>query len=311
MGTAGHRGAWAVLQGDGNLVVHARDGSVLKTTGTGGQTLGTYSLSIQENSNLVILNAAGANLWSSDTTSDTLGSTEALQPGQWLRSPSQRYKLWMQTDGDLVLYRVWNHTIAWQTDTRVAGSFLTMQDDGNLVLRGPARKPLWSSRTSGYPGAVAVLQDDGNVVVSQHGVAYWTSNGLGGLLGDDYPANLHKAPRDSLIDPWRFYNRECTSFVAWRMNSANHVDFNNFMGGGHFGNAGNWDDNARALGYPVNSVPARGAIAESDSQGHVAWVAEVGDGTVTIEDYNFSAPGEYGTRTVPTSTYVYIHINDL
>jgi hypothetical protein len=32
---------------------------------------------------------------------------------------------------------------------------------------------------------------------------------------------------------------------------------------------------------------------------------------VTIEDYNFSAPGEYGTRTVPTSTYVYIHINDL
>ena len=31
---------------------------------------------------------------------------------------------------------------------------------------------------------------------------------------DDYPARLKNAPQDSLVDPWRFYNRECTSFVA-------------------------------------------------------------------------------------------------
>ena len=61
----------------------------------------------------------------------------------------------------------------------------------------------------------------------------------------------------------------------------------------------------------VDDVPAPGAIAESDSEGHVAWVATVGDGVVTVEDYNYTRPGEYGTRTVPTSQYTYIHIKDL
>jgi surface antigen len=36
---------------------------------------------------------------------------------------------------------------------------------------------------------------------------------------DDYPANLKSAAQDSLVDPWGFYNRECTSFVAWRLNN--------------------------------------------------------------------------------------------
>ena len=32
--------------------------------------------------------------------------------------------------------------------------------------------------------------------------------------GDDYPSNLKSAAKDALVDPWNFYNRECTSFVA-------------------------------------------------------------------------------------------------
>ena len=43
----------------------------------------------------------------------------------------------------------------------------------------------------------------------------------------------------------------------------------------------------------------------------MAWVASVGDGVVTIEDYNYTVPGEYDVRTVPTSKYIYIHIKDL
>jgi surface antigen len=86
------------------------------------------------------------------------------------------------------------------------------------------------------------------------------------------------------------------------------------MDGGHFGNANTWDDNARKLGYTVNNIPAPGAVAQSDhigSVGHVAWVAAVSNGMVTIEDYNYSAPGEYGFRTVPASDYQYIHFKDL
>lgn len=311
MQTSGHAGAWAQLQRDGNLVVHAADGSVLKTTGTGGHPSGSYGLQIREDSNLVITTPGGNPFWSSHTTNDTLGSTEALRAGQSLQSSDRRFQVVMQDDGNLVLYDTSDGSIDWASNTDVPGSMVTMQARGAMVITGPFGRVLWSSRTVVYPGAEAVLQTDGNFVIYQGGKARWSSRGVGGVLGDDYPAYLRNADRDSLIDPWRFYNRECTSFVAWRMNSANGVAFSNFMDGGRFGSAYNWDDNARALGFTVNTIPARGAIAESDKEGHVAWVAAVGNGTVTIEDYNYSSPGGYGTRVVPTSTYIYIHIKDM
>src|SRR5690349_5750841 len=66
---------------------------------------------------------------------------------------------------------------------------------------------------------------------------------------DDYPSNLKTATQDSVVDPWGFYNRECVSFVAWRLNNDDGLAFSNNMGGGHFGNAYQWKDNAVALGY--------------------------------------------------------------
>lgn len=309
-GTAGHRGATAVLQRDGNLVVHASNGAVVKTTGSGGHAPGTYSLTIQEDSNLRIRSPRGAVLWLNNTTNSYLRARESLRAGQFLKSADRHYKLTMQAGGNLVISDIRDGSVEWQSGTTVDRSRVIMGPGGNLIIYGPLGKELWSSGTSGYPGAYAILRTDGNLVIYHKGVARWASKGVGGVLGDDYPRYLRNAEKDSIIDPWRFYNRECTSFVAWRMNSANHVDFNNFMGGGRFGNAYNWDDNARALGYRVDSVPSRGAIAESDRYGHVAWVAAVGDGVVTIEDYNYQ-PGVYDVRTVPTSSYVYIHIRDL
>src|SRR6476661_6733168 len=57
---------------------------------------------------------------------------------------------------------------------------------------------------------------------------------------DDYPARLKAAAQDALADPWMFYNRECTSFVAWRLNHDAGVDFSNYYGGVHWGDASNW-----------------------------------------------------------------------
>jgi hypothetical protein len=60
---------------------------------------------------------------------------------------------------------------------------------------------------------------------------------------NDYPSNLANAAQDSVVDPWHFYNRECVSFVAWRLSHDNGVsNFDNNMMGpngttGHFGNA--------------------------------------------------------------------------
>src|SRR4051794_11947019 len=44
---------------------------------------------------------------------------------------------------------------------------------------------------------------------------------------DDYPAQWKNAPQDSVADQWGEYNRECTSFVAWRLHSRNghEMDF--------------------------------------------------------------------------------------
>ena len=113
--------------------------------------------------------------------------------------------------------------------------------------------------------------------------------------------------------PWGFALRNCTSFVAWRMRETNGLaDFENHFGGVHWGNAGHWDEAASELGYLVDDVPAVGAVAQTDAGrvGHVAWVSAVGEGSVTVEEYNYQVAGGYDVRTVPTSDFRYLHLDD-
>jgi surface antigen len=115
-------------------------------------------------------------------------------------------------------------------------------------------------------------------------------------------------------DPWGFALRNCTSFVAWRLRETNGLaEFENHFGGVHWGNANHWDEAAADLGYLVDGVPALGAVAQTDDGrvGHVAWVSAVDEGTVTVEEYNHGVAGGYGVRTVPTSSFRYLHLADL
>ena len=137
---------------------------------------------------------------------------------------------------------------------------------------------------------------------------------------DDYPARLKAARLDALVDPWQFYNRECTSWVAWRLNSENQVAFNDYWQGVHWGNASNWKNAAKALAIPVDNNPTRGAVAwwaagsAGSSRGHVAWVQTVSDSAITIEEYNYLHAGMYDTRTITSSSSMwpsgFIHIKD-
>ena len=137
---------------------------------------------------------------------------------------------------------------------------------------------------------------------------------------DDYPSRLKNAAQDSLVDPWQFYNRECTSFVAWRLNSENNVAFNDYFEGAHWGNASNWKNAAKSLSIPVDNNPSRGTVAwwaagsAGSSRGHVAWVQTVSDSSITIEEYNYLREGYYDTRTISTSSSLwpsgFIHIRD-
>lgn len=121
---------------------------------------------------------------------------------------------------------------------------------------------------------------------------------------DDYPSQWRDVPKDSTVDTWREYNRECTSFVAWRLHSRNgfEMPFND--------NASGWGPDARARGYAVDALPAVGSVAWTSSN-HVAWVEAVSGSSVTIEDYNSDLTGHYGEHTVAAGSYQYIHFKDL
>ena len=130
-----------------------------------------------------------------------------------------------------------------------------------------------------------------------------------GIKRDDYPYKDSQPDFDG-GDRWGFYARECTSFVAWRMNQL-AGKFSNGMSGpngarGLFGNADTWAANARKIGFRVDNTPSVGAVAHfgpnvsgAGSSGHVAYVAQVnGDGTIVIEEYNW-LPFPYGYHNPP------------
>lgn len=132
---------------------------------------------------------------------------------------------------------------------------------------------------------------------------------------DDYPARYRDAGMNAIFDTWGFPNRQCTSFVAWRLSNANHVSLPVAPG-----DATVWDD--RLAPYAaIDSRPAVGAIAQWNGNesfggigagplGHVAWVQAVHpDGSVTIEQYNLGNDGKY--LQMRTRAPRYIHLRDL
>ena len=129
---------------------------------------------------------------------------------------------------------------------------------------------------------------------------------LPGPVTNDYPYKNSCGP----VDKWKYFKCQCTSFVAWRINERLGIKFHNQYKGTNWGNANSWDEAARKTGVRVDNKPVPGCIAQSNagSAGHVAWVTKVSGNTVTIEEYNFNKYRGYGTRTVPKSTFNYIHV---
>ncbi|MGF0070576.1 GBS Bsp-like repeat-containing protein [Streptococcus orisratti] len=127
--------------------------------------------------------------------------------------------------------------------------------------------------------------------------------------GDDYPSNLKNAAPDTVIDPWRLFNRECTSFTAYRLSSVNH-----FTLPGAYGNGAQWGGRARQEGYIVDMNPAKGAVAwlNDGGYGHVAWVSNVIGSDVEIEEYNYNWNHNYNKRVVAKTSFTgFIHFKDL
>jgi hypothetical protein len=112
-----------------------------------------------------------------------LNGGQSLAVGDVLRSANGTHGLFMQGDGNLVLYSGVPSisTAVWATNTWTLPLFLRpnradMQGDGNLVLYNSSNFAAWASNTHGNPGARAVMQDDRNLVIYTPGnQALWAS----------------------------------------------------------------------------------------------------------------------------------------
>lgn len=97
-----------------------------------------------------------------------------------LYSENKRYRLSLQNDGNLVLYRGDGVTSVsrWATGTNgKAVEKAVFQNDGNLVLYGYNGRPIWASNSNGKGGHYLFMQNDGNLVIySTINKPIWASN---------------------------------------------------------------------------------------------------------------------------------------
>jgi surface antigen len=130
---------------------------------------------------------------------------------------------------------------------------------------------------------------------------------------DDYPyrnASTHG------LDKWDFNLRQCTSFVAWRLNNDNRIPFDDHYKGVFWGDAQRWDDVARQVGITVDQTPYVGSVAQfntgvqgAGSAGHVAYVLQVQATQVLVEEYN-RVPYGYDQHWVSRSGVNFIHFGN-
>ena len=113
------------------------------------------------------------------------------------------------------------------------------------------------------------------------------------------------------------YVCECVSYVGWKAYEAYGLVL-------AWGNAYNWDNRGRALGYRVDHNPEGDSIGQLDGgqYGHVFWVESVNaDGSINVTEYNNAYAtrlysglfryGDFGARTISAREarqYNYIHL---
>ena len=118
-------------------------------------------------------------------------------------------------------------------------------------------------------------------------------------MANTYPEPYRSARKDSLIDPSTCYNRECTSYCAWKIKEAT----GSWPKRTGDMNARNWIYRLPENGYGTRTSSPNGAkcvgVSTGGKYGHVVW----SDGTLRISEYNYYSNGTYSERNVNASNY--------
>ncbi|MDF1488511.1 CHAP domain-containing protein [Tessaracoccus caeni] len=119
-------------------------------------------------------------------------------------------------------------------------------------------------------------------------------------------------------DKWSFYQGQCTSWVAYRLNQLNfgaEKTFTNWYAGVHWGNANKWGPAARSAGISVDANPRKGSVAWWDRAFHVAYVEEVyADGSILISEMNADYHNSFRLTTLRNGGRWpdgFIHVKDI
>jgi surface antigen len=121
--------------------------------------------------------------------------------------------------------------------------------------------------------------------------------------GDDYPWRTSGGG----MSPLGYVTRQCTDFVAWRINRDAGTPgapfkwvWANLTPTG--GSASRWAAAWNSHGWNTSHTPVVGSVAYFNGN-HIAYVKEVlADGSVFLEEYNWNGNGQYHTRVVPASS---------
>jgi|SRR5271157_794062 len=192
---------YATMQGDGNFVVYAGTPPNVSDPIWASNTqsaAGQYFLALSDVGQLSVnsgtLTAPGKTLCTTPPISGILATNQTLTQGQYLTSPNSKFFVYMQSDGNLVVYngsgpsnqgsKVWSWT---NTPPGSGAYYAIMQGDWNFVVYAgtpPSNvDPIWASNTDwGVGQCWLVMGNDGYLYVittKEAGVSYnvlWTTN---------------------------------------------------------------------------------------------------------------------------------------
>lgn len=160
-----------------------------------------------------------------------VASPFTLTADESLTSPNGVYRLVMQGDGNLVLYRSGGVAV-WASGTNGSNRHAVMQADGNLVVYTGAT-PLWSSNTTGFGSTRLTMQDDGNLVIYSGWRAIWCN---GNILYNRLSQNQTLRVDESLLSS----NRQYTLIMQGDGNLVLYRSGGGALWASNTSGAGNW-----------------------------------------------------------------------
>lgn len=187
----------------------------------------------------------------------------------FLQSDDGRFRIIMQQDCNLVLYKSQYHLWASGTDRRGNNCLASMQTDGNLVVYTASHSPVWASHTNGHPGAFATIQNDGNLVVYQGTRVLWASN-TNVPEPVSTPISGHPVilrPGQALLGARNDFMQASGSIIILRM----QPDCNLVL---YEGSASRWASNTNGNGNDCEAIMQNdGNLVIYKGDGRVAWAS--------------------------------------